>query len=361
VLLDGKVESNVKRCNSKKNVIKNSFCQEEKIMRKVWVKVDPWNKDMIITALEGGADAVVVPEGFSQKVKELGRIETISPDGDLRPGEEVVFYTIRSGKDEAEIVRLSRSKQVVLQCTDWTIIPLENLIAKGADVIAQADNIEEAKTAFGILEKGVSGVLIHPDDPASLKKILTELKGLEDKTELSVAEIVRVKPLGMGDRVCVDTCTAMEAGEGMLVGNSSSAMFLVHAESVSNPYVSPRPFRVNAGPVHAYTRVPGGKTRYLSELAAGDHVLIVGFRGNTTVGIVGRLKIEKRPLMLVTAQVDGKEISTILQNAETIRLTDPDGSPVSIVNLTPGDKVLVHTETGGRHFGMKIEETITEK
>lgn len=330
-------------------------------MKKVWVKIDPWNKDMVITALEGGADAVMIPEGYSQKVKELGRIETISPDGDLHPGEDVAFYTIKSGEDEAEIVQLSRSKPVVLQCTDWTVIPLENLIAKGANVIARANDIEEAKTAFGILEKGVSGVMIHPDDPAILKKILTELKGLEDKTELSVAEIVKVKPLGMGDRVCVDTCSAMKLGEGMLVGNSSSAMFLIHAESVSNPYVSPRPFRVNAGPVHAYTRVTGGKTRYLSELSAGDHVLIVDFQGNTTVGIVGRLKIEKRPLMLVTAEVGGKEISTILQNAETIRLTDPDGKPVSIVNLKKGDKVLAAMETGGRHFGMKIEETITEK
>jgi 3-dehydroquinate synthase II len=331
------------------------------IMKKVWVKIDPWNKDLLLTALEGGADAVMVPEGYNLQVKELGKIETIAPDGDLVPGKDVAFYTIRSGKDEAEIVQLSRSKQVVLQCTDWTIIPLENLIAKGADVIAQADNIEEAKTAFGILEKGVSGVLIHTDDPAVLKKTLSELKGMEEKTELSIAQIVEVKPLGMGDRVCVDTCTAMNPGEGMLVGNSSNAMFLVHAESVSNPYVSPRPFRVNAGPVHAYTRVTGGKTRYLSELSAGDHVLLVDYRGNTTVGIVGRLKIEKRPLMLVTARVGEKEISTILQNAETIRLTDPDGTPVSIVNLKPGDKVLVGLETGGRHFGMKIDETITEK
>ncbi|MBW2370355.1 MAG: 3-dehydroquinate synthase II, partial [Deltaproteobacteria bacterium] len=132
-------------------------------------------------------------------------------------------------------------------------------------------------------------------------------------------------------------------------------------ESISNPYVAPRPFRVNAGPVHAYTRVPGGKTRYLSELSAGDSVLLVNHRGGTTVGIVGRLKIEKRPLMLVTASVGEREISTILQNAEPIRLTDPDGHPVSIVDLAPGRKILVATEAGGRHFGMAIEESITEK
>jgi 3-dehydroquinate synthase II len=38
----------------------------------------------------------------------------------------------------------------------------------------------------------------------------------------------------------------------MLVGNSSAFTFLVNAETESNPYVAPRPFRINAGAVHAY-------------------------------------------------------------------------------------------------------------
>lgn len=330
-------------------------------MRKIWVKVDPWDKKMVTTALEGGADGIMVPEGFSTKVKELGRIETISEDGDLTVGEDVVFFTIESNEDEDEIVQLSRHKKVILQCADWTVIPLENLIAKGADVIAQVENIQEAQTAFGILEKGVNHILLHTSNAIELKNALTRLCSDEEKIDLQEAEIVEISPLGMGDRVCVDTCTSMSIGEGMLVGNSSSALFLVHAESVSNPYVAPRPFRVNAGPVHAYTRVPGGKTRYLSEFAAGDKILITDFRGKTTTGIVGRLKIEKRPLMLIKASVGGNNITTILQNAETIRLTTPDGTPASVVTLKPGDKVLVATEAGGRHFGHKIDETIMEK
>ncbi len=330
-------------------------------MRKIWVKVDPWDKKIVTTALEGGVDGIMVPKGFSKKVKELGRIETISEDGDLILGKDVVLFTIKSGEDEEEIIKLSQSKRVILECSDWTIIPLENLIAKGADVIAQVRNLKEAQTAFGILEKGVSHILFHTTDPMELKKALLLLRASNHKTSLETAEIVEITPVGMGDRVCVDTCTSMTLGQGMLVGNSSSALFLVHAESVYNPYVAPRPFRVNAGPVHAYTRVSGGKTRYLSELSAGDEVLIVDFEGNTTVGIVGRLKIEKRPLMLIKAVVGDKEVATILQNAETIRLTDPEGKPVSVVSLKPGDKILVAVEECGRHFGHKIDETITEK
>jgi 3-dehydroquinate synthase II len=330
-------------------------------MRKIWVRVDPWNKKMVTTALEGGADGIMVQQGFSEKVKALGRIQTISEDGDLKLGEDVVFYNIKSGEDEDKIVKLSHDKRVILQSSDWTIIPLENLIAKGAKVIAQVRNLEEAQTAFGILEKGVEHILFHSNDAIELKKVLSWLHSEGDRISLQTAEIVEISPVGMGDRVCVDSCTSMTMGQGMLVGNSSSALFLVHAESIVNPYVTPRPFRVNAGPVHAYTRIPGGKTRYLSELSAGDQVLIVDFKGNTTTGIVGRLKIEKRPLMLVKAVIGDKEISSIVQNAETIRLTDPQGKALSVVSLVPGDKVLVAVEEGGRHFGLKIEESITEK
>lgn len=330
-------------------------------MRKIWVRVDPWDKTMVTTALEGGADGVMVPKGFSEKVKALGRIQTISEDGDLKLGEEVVFFTIKSGEDEERIITLSKNKRVILQSNDWTIIPLENLIAKGADVIAQVRSLTDLQTACGILEKGVGHVLFHADDAIELKKALSWFRSEGEHIQLQAAEIVEISPIGMGDRVCVDTCTAMGRGQGMLVGNSSGALFLIHSESIANPYVAPRPFRVNAGPVHSYTRVPGGKTRYLSELSAGDSVLIVDYQGNTTTAAVGRLKIEKRPLMLVKAVFGETQMTSIVQNAETIRLTDPEGKALSVVSLVPGDKVLVALEGGGRHFGIRIDESITEK
>ncbi|MFO7667367.1 MAG: 3-dehydroquinate synthase II [Desulfobacterales bacterium] len=330
-------------------------------MRKIWVKADPWDKDIVTTALEGGADGIVVPKGYSEKVKELGKIQTISEDGDLKTGKDIVFYTIKTGKDEDEILKLCANSKVILQCSDWTVIPLENLIAKGADVIARVQSYQEACTVFGILEKGVKHILFDSGDTAELKKTLSLANSATGSVSLQEADILEIVPSGMGDRVCVDTCTSMVQGQGLLVGNSSSALFLVHAETVENPYVSPRPFRVNAGAVHAYTRVPEGKTRYLSELSAGDQILITDYKGNMTNGIIGRLKIEKRPLMLVKALAGGKQITTILQNAETTRLTSPDGTPVSVVGLKKGDKVLVATEETGRHFGHKIDETITEK
>jgi 3-dehydroquinate synthase II len=73
------------------------------------------------------------------------------------------------------------------------------------------------------------------------------------------------------------------------------------------------------------------------------------------------VKVERRPLMLVRAELDGKDTSLVLQNAETIRLTSSKGEPMSVAKLKVGDKVLAHTEQAGRHFGMQVEETLIEK
>ena len=330
-------------------------------MRKIWVKADPWDKELVLTALESGADGIMVPDGCSEKVKELGRVTTICADGDLVPGKDVEIFTITSGDDEEAICRLAAQKLVVLECTDWTIIPLENLIAKGADVAALVRSFDEAQLAFGILEKGVKQVMLDTRNEMELKKTLELLKGGTETLPLVEAEILEVTNIGMGDRVCVDTCQNMDTGQGMLVGNSSSALFLVHAETVSNPYVAPRPFRVNAGAVHAYTRVPGGRTRYLSEIKSGDEVEIISHEGKISSAIVGRIKIEKRPMLLIKARIGDKGVATIVQNAETIRLTSPAGEPLSVVSLSAGDRVMAYHEEGGRHFGHKVDETITEK
>jgi 3-dehydroquinate synthase II len=242
----------------------------------------------------------------------------------------------------------------------WEVIPIENLVALGGRILLAVETAEEARLALGVLEKGGSGVVVTADSPGLVREIASLVKGAGEAFRLATATVESVRPAGMGDRVCVDTCTLMSEGQGLLIGNSSGFLFHVHAEVADNPYVSPRPFRVNAGPVHAYVRTPGGRTRYLAELRAGDPVLVVDAHGESEEAVVGRVKIEKRPLVLVTVALEGEKGSTLLQNAETIRLTAPDGSARSVVELEPGDPVLVYVEKAGRHFGMKVEETIRE-
>ena len=125
--------------------------------------------------------------------------------------------------------------------------------------------------------------------------------------------------------------------------------------------MAPRPFRVNAGAVHAYILLPDGKTAYLSDIAIGGQVLVTDAKGTAHTVIVGRTKIERRPLLLVEAAAGKTKVSLVLQNAETIRLVREDGSAVSVVALAVGDRILGSAFEGGRHFGMAIKETILEK
>jgi 3-dehydroquinate synthase II len=330
-------------------------------MKEVWVKADPWRKELITTALESGADAVLVRGDKVASVRGLGLIKTVSDKGDLKWGEDVVSVDIKSAEDEEEIVKLSRDRKVVVRTKDWSIIPLENLAARASNILVEVDDIDGARTAAGILEKGVDGIIINHRSPAKVREIINEIKSAQQQLGLEKLRVNRVRPVGMGDRVCVDTCTMMGVGEGILVGNSSQALFLVHAESIENPYVAPRPFRVNAGPVHAYVLVSGGKTRYLSELKAGDEVVRINSTGHVMSLVVGRVKIERRPLLLIEAMAPNGPATTILQNAETIRLVRPDSEAASVVKLMPGDEVLGFVEEAGRHFGHKIIETITER
>jgi 3-dehydroquinate synthase II len=329
--------------------------------KQIWVKIIPWSMEVAQAAMESGVDALWVEPGVGPLVKKMGLIPTVAEDGDYVLGRDVVEKEVVEKKDEEEIVNLSFSKKVVVKGKDWTIIPLENLLSRAGNIFVEIADLQEGQTAFSILEKGVDGVVLNHSDPQKVRQIIRQLKAENERFELWPARVKSIEPLGLGDRVCVDTCSSMVPGEGMLVGNSSQALFLVHAESVENPFVNPRPFRVNAGPVHAYIRLANGQTKYLSEVRAGDQVLVVNFEGKSYPAVVGRAKVERRPLVLVEAEENGQRISAILQNAETIRLTQPGGKAISLVDLKEGNEVLVYREGAARHFGVRIDETICER
>jgi 3-dehydroquinate synthase II len=387
--------------------------------KEIWIKADAdvgtWEerKARITAGLESGVDGVLIEAEDAAKVKELGRITiaAFAAESDLEEGGgevDIVVYGKRSegdgttpipseitesrvlgalkrtfgmkpnagyieifGKDyERFAVNIADySNYVIVIGKDWKIIPLENIIAelqhKEAKVIAGVQSAEEARTALETLEYGADGVLIDTDDVSEIKKAV-EIRDASTMgtIPLSTARITKMEELEMGDRVCVDTCSLMVRGEGMLVGSQSFALFLVHSESEESPYVAARPFRVNAGAVYAYVLV-GEKTRYLSELKSGEEVLIVNAEGSARKAVVGRVKIEKRPLMLVEAAVDvgvgaTRTCSIILQNAETIKLMGKD-KPISVVDLKEGDEVLVHVTEAARHFGIAVEEMVIER
>ncbi|MDP2766028.1 MAG: 3-dehydroquinate synthase II, partial [Candidatus Methanoperedens sp.] len=218
----------------------------------VWIKADSgaWEekKLRITTGLESGADAVLLNPEDVQKVRELGNIKIAAPgeeadivvvgidsEGDgnkklpselansedvkearrlTREGKTVAGYVvIKNKKYEQFALELGKSCDFLIVIgTDWKVIPLENLIAGlqklDVEIIAGVQNAEEAKLALETLEHGSDGVLLDTDNLYEIKKVIAarDMSGME-KVPLVKARVTKVKPVGMGDRVCVDTAS----------------------------------------------------------------------------------------------------------------------------------------------------------
>jgi len=356
-------------------------------VKELWIEIneslsgDP--KSSLLKSASKVCDVILIGTKDIEKAKKTGvKIAASSYESDInvlsifdedevkklkRMGRTVaVKVTIKGQGDEENAVKAAElsADYIVIHCPDWKVIPLENLIAKTlgkTKLLAEVSSAKEAKLALKTLELGADGVVLKTSDRDELMETAVVTKKKASKVDLVAVKIVELKEIGTGARVCIDTCDLMKLGEGILVGCQSSGLFLVQAEVHESPYVETRPFRVNAGPISLYILSSPTRTRYLSELKAGDEVLIVNRKGKTRLTNVARVKIEWRPMLLVIAEYEGKRIKTIVQNAETIRLVTPQDSK-SVVDLKPSDELLAHVVEGGRHFGTLVkEETVIER
>jgi 3-dehydroquinate synthase II len=347
-------------------------------LKELWVEIEPAaspqeKENLLATALE---NADVVLEGTQASARN-GKLDMTFL---VELSEKKIFQAKNEGRKTAAKINITGKEDenraakaaelgvdyIIIKTLDWRVIPLENLIAKAhggkSKLIAEVATAQDAKVVLEALELGTDGVLLRTSNPNELAKTVKLVKGQMPKVALTTAKVLSIQPIGTGARVCVDTVDLMVPGEGMLVGCQSAGFFLVEAEVNENPYVQSRPFRVNAGPASHYTLTSLQSTRYLSELKAGDEVLIVNREGKVRITNVGRSKIEFRPLILIEAQAEETKIKTILQNAETIRLVTPKVSK-PVTELKVSDEVLVHLAAkGGRHFGVSVpEETVIER
>jgi len=256
---------------------------------------------------------------------------------------------------------------LLVELDDETNIPLELLIAQieqhnaPTGLLKIVHSPEEISVVSGVLEKGADGVVVKCDEPGVIGKI-GEVASENERVKLDEVDVLGIEYIGMGDRGCIDTTSLMTKDEGMIVGSTSAGGILVCSETHYLPYMELRPFRVNAGGVHSYVLSRDNSTRYISELKAGDKVLSVNTKGDARVVAVGRNKIEKRPLLLIHGKIGDVEINTILQDDWHVRVMGADGKPRNITQLRKGDRLLgCLMQSGGRHVGINIDETIIEK
>lgn len=163
---------------------------------------------------------------------------------------------------------------------------------------------------------------------------------------------------GCADRVCLDFIQMLQEGEGALVGSTAQALCFVHAETAQTSRGPARPFRISAGPVHACVALPDGRTKYLSDVSAGDRLLIMDVQSletsasPTSRGVtVGRCHVERCPVVCIHLKFDSSVSQLFLEHSAAVRLharrtqgthTDTEFASFPVTELCKGDEVLVH-------------------
>lgn len=317
--------------------------------------------------------------GFRRFVLPVGSSFTAEADDEvvLRSDDHLEFPGAKGSPLRVPIQRVGRpddleklirgasgSPIVAVEWTGERMIPLENLLAAlppTSRVWVVGASGSDASRFLGALERGADAVIVNVREPADLDSIEHGLDSAPDvPLSWESVEVTRVAPGGMGDRVLVDTTSLLGPDEGALVGSSAAFLLHVRSEAVGSRYTRPRPFRVNAGAAHSYVLLADGTTRYLSELVAADELLVASPGGETRSVRVGRLKLERRPLLLVEVARKERRFTVFVQDAETVRLSGDSGA-VAATELHAGMRLWGVPQPPGRHLGQSIEETVEER
>lgn len=328
-------------------------------------------------------DAALVAEVLERARRRGFRsfVVDVSARLDPRPGEEVL---VRDGSklvrpvgepipvvrvsDEPDLARLvgqvPTGGAVAVEWAGDRVIPLENVVAargRRFEVWTYARSASEVPAALGALEHGANRVIVPARSPSDVDAIESVVEGpLLSALEWRDVPVVAVEPAGLGDRVIIDTTSLLRPSEGFLVGSAAAFLFHVASEATGSRFSRARPFRVNAGSAHSYVLMADGSTRYLAELVPGDTVLAVEPNGASRSVRVGRLKLERRPLVLVVAEEQGTRRTVFLQEAETVRLSG-ETARIATTELRVGAHVRGVRLPGARHLGQAVEETIEER
>jgi len=271
--------------------------------------------------------------------------------------------------------------------SDWTMIPAENVIAAcdgtPTQLAVTALSTGQVPGLAFALQLGVDALVLLPpedDDGMALWEAAAIARAQRaehveppvddgrdnaDAPMLTTGIITAVKAGGVGDRVALDFTSLLRMGEGALVGSSAKLLGLVHGETIQGTLVPARPFRVNAGPVHSYVLMADQSTKYLEEVKPGDEVLVVDAHGSSRSLTVGRCKIEPRPLLMLSFEVDGAHGQVFLQQAETVRvIVESDNGETQVRSVTEikvGERMRVRRTLKGTHVGRVISAHVEER
>ncbi|GAA2513550.1 3-dehydroquinate synthase II family protein [Winogradskya humida] len=313
------------------------------------------------------AEADEIADIVLTRVETAAELDKLKLEAEGAPARTAAFIEV---VDDATLRVACAAAQsltnTAVEFRDPTKIPLEIVIA-AADrspgrLICAAGDLEEAGIIIDVLEKGSDGLLLAPRDANDVFGLVDLLRDTSEDLALTALTVRSIEHNGLGDRVCVDTCSHFGQDEGILVGSYAHGFVLCVSETHPLPYMPTRPFRVNAGALHSYVMGENNRTNYLSELQAGSTVLGVTTDGRTRRIVVGRVKLESRPMLTIRAvSQSGVEVSLTVQDDWHVRVLGPGAAVLNVTELKTGDQLLGYLADDKRHVGWPVGEFCIEK
>jgi 3-dehydroquinate synthase II len=272
---------------------------------------------------------------------------------------------------------------LVLRCDTWTMIPVENLISYCRNTCTKLavfvdTPIDIPGIAFA-LQLGVDALILANSNnelwdaaeearkqrfQQSIESCRNDIKVIA--TGIYEATVTDVCSSGIGDRVCIDLVCLLQEGDGVWIGSCARSLVLVHGETFVNDFVPARPFRINSGAVHSYILMKDGSLKYLCEITAGQEVQVANIKSRMHRGVVvGRVKIEPRPLIKLSFESIGGDGQVFLQQAETVKVCGPteeaEWRTLAVTEITKGDKIFTRIQSKGTHVGKDIDASVIER
>ncbi len=310
-----------------------------------------------------------LPWSSQVKVLVAGTPELLEPVRSAAADRGLGVGLLHAVVDQATLHRsLALAAEVdhlILTFRDPTNIPLELVLAttQGMDcaVVKRVETATDGISSAMTMECGADAVALLSNDVREIEALEKEFTASRTSDlALVPARVTGLRQAGMGDRVCIDCTSELFSDEGMLIGSTSTGGLMLCSETHYLPYMELRPFRVNAGALHHYVWGPDNRTWYLSELRAGMEVLAVSAGGRARTVTVGRLKIERRPLLMIEAEAEGESLNCFIQDDWHVRLMGVGGAICPSREIALGDELLAYRDRPGRHVGIAIDETIRE-
>ena len=173
-------------------------------MKELWVEIDqsasPQEKETLLSLANENADVILEDPSKQLPLRQIKHsLSSLNLNekkiAQLKSEGKKTAYkiAIKGKEDENKAVKAAELgvDYIIINCLDWRVIPLENLIAKGngkSKLIAEVATAEDAKLVLEALELGTDGVLLKTSNPNELVKTAKIVKEQTPKIDINNGE-----------------------------------------------------------------------------------------------------------------------------------------------------------------------------